>query len=54
MENYFYRCSSGEHRLCEKLYIKDEAGKDPDALLENTGHTKCWKCGNGLVFVEKK
>ena len=52
--SFYYECKSGEYEVCEKHLIMAEETKDPQVVLDNSRHTKCWKCGNDLEFVEKR
>jgi len=54
MKIYVYRCSSNQEEYCERCLIKREDGLDPQTVLEDSGHTECWKCGAPLEFVEKR
>lgn len=51
---FVYRCSSGTDPNCEEFMINEEETKDAKTVLEDSGHTTCWKCGAPLEFVEKK
>lgn len=50
---FVYRCSENQHPNCEEFMIKEEETKDAQTVLEESGHTTCWKCGAQLEFVEK-